>query len=637
MGLFGKDMNYEQALQVMIDESSKSRDVKAAFKVLNEFNKYSTVYHVGRILCIARELINCSDRCLEINRCLRDAEKNTPREDREREIYTYLKHPFVFDYVNYFYEIKGIYQAAFYVANCYLYGWGVEKDKNKAYEAAKLAAQMDKDNEFYFDADNLCTRLSLITGMSANPTDSTPTQENLSEKEYKTICYDSGTIYEGEVKNGKPHGKGKYTSTKGWVYEGEFANGAITGHGVIKFASGGTYDGEFVDQKRNGHGIEKFPDGSIYDGEWKDDKRNGHGKYVLTDGMYYDGEWVNDVKQGRGKFTEKAGEYTLIYEGEYIDGKREGRFEGHVIGGTSGKTYLRFFKNDESIVGADKTEENKNWTVDDFNDYWRKSNEELKRNIAAGKVKSTNVNLGNGASGAGIYNAIKKVVLNSFGGDYDGDTMDGRRCGYGECAYSDGDEYKGCWKNDTFNGVGRYDFAGGGWYFGQFENGQMNGYGVCFDGKDYHFGRFIDGSCVTEQNILNLIGSNGAWMEFDPANNAWIFGDTKNQSSAIMKDKHGIQYGWKKNGMKYMAVFDTEAAPMMYYGCDSKNDKSINDDSGAVVNVNHYVYIGSIKGFECCGRGTIHYTSGDSFDAEFENGEPVEEYHRYDKYGNEIE
>ena len=39
-----------------------------------------------------------------------------------------------------------------------------------------------------------------------------------------TIKYPNGDEYKGDVKNGKPHGKGKYISD-GDTFEGNFANG----------------------------------------------------------------------------------------------------------------------------------------------------------------------------------------------------------------------------------------------------------------------------------------------------------------------------------------------------------------------------------------------------------------------------
>lgn len=375
MGLFNKKMDYEQALQVLVDDKAKDRDRKTACKLLEEFNKYSTVYSVGRILCIARKMVKVENACLEINRCLRDAEKNTPSENREKEIYQYLNHSFVFNFVNYFYIMDGLYQAAYYIANCYLYGWGVNKDKIEAHRAAKLAAEMDKNDEFWLDANSLFARLSIIVGTAAKQTESSNIQDKKATSEIKTYRCGNGDLYEGEMLNGEYHGKGKYTKAeKRWVYEGDFVNGQMIGQCKLTYKNGDVYQGE------------------VLKGIW-----NGKGKHTYADGTYYEGDFKDGLKHGHGKFTEKSGDYTLIFEGDYIGGKREGRFEGHVIGGTSGKTYLYYFKADEKVGSMGEANEgNKHFTADEYkkhqDEYWRKSNEELHRNKAAGNVNNANVN-----------------------------------------------------------------------------------------------------------------------------------------------------------------------------------------------------------------------------------------------------
>jgi hypothetical protein len=49
-------------------------------------------------------------------------------------------------------------------------------------------------------------------------------------------------------------------------------------------SDGSLYEGEYKDDKRNGRGKYTWPDGQVYEGEWKDDKRNGRGKHTWPDG-----------------------------------------------------------------------------------------------------------------------------------------------------------------------------------------------------------------------------------------------------------------------------------------------------------------------------------------------------------------
>lgn len=185
----------------------------------------------------------------------------------------------------------------------------------------------------------------------------------------------------------------------------------------LTYTNGDTYEGEVLNGKRHGKGRYTFKSGAYYDGEWKSGEKQGHGKYVFADGTYYDGEWVNGVKQGKGKFTEKSGEYTSIYEGEYINGQREGRFVGEVLNSSSGKKYLRFYKDDKFVSEHDITEENKNWTLEDSNKSWHDSNEELRRRLDAdNSAKTASAATGNSTYVDNLIDSWRKIMAE----DYDG-------------------------------------------------------------------------------------------------------------------------------------------------------------------------------------------------------------------------
>ena len=54
----------------------------------------------------------------------------------------------------------------------------------------------------------------------------------------------------------------------------------------------------------NGKGKEYYSNGNIrYEGDYVNGKREGNGKYIFEDGTYYIGEWKN------GLFNEKRKEY----------------------------------------------------------------------------------------------------------------------------------------------------------------------------------------------------------------------------------------------------------------------------------------------------------------------------------------
>ena len=98
--------------------------------------------------------------------------------------------------------------------------------------------------------------------------------------------------YVGELKDGKPHGKGTYIWKNGTKYEGEWKDGERYGQGRFTFTDGSKYVGEFKDGKKHGQGTYTYPDGRKYEGEWKDGKtwtgifydKNGNISFKIVNG-----------------------------------------------------------------------------------------------------------------------------------------------------------------------------------------------------------------------------------------------------------------------------------------------------------------------------------------------------------------
>ncbi len=108
--------------------------------------------------------------------------------------------------------------------------------------------------------------------------------------------------YEGELKNGVKHGKGKEIHRDGTDnYEGEFKNG-----------------------QRNGFGTSTSVNGRSYEGEWKNGKEHGIGKRISlvgaavasSDNEYVTGERI-DKNKIRTFYTSGA---SFVYEGEFREG-----------------------------------------------------------------------------------------------------------------------------------------------------------------------------------------------------------------------------------------------------------------------------------------------------------------------------
>ena len=151
-------------------------------------------------------------------------------------------------------------------------------------------------------------------------------------KEY--FGYNDVLVYEGEYLNGKRNGKGKEYSEFDFDIDID----------ILRF------EGEYLNGKRHGKGKE-YDERSMnlkFEAEYSEGKRNGKGKeyyvdyrnevYLIFDGEYLDNKELIGTKNDKyGKFLDKLNhtksvgkEYetnygNLIYEGEYLNGKRHGK------------------------------------------------------------------------------------------------------------------------------------------------------------------------------------------------------------------------------------------------------------------------------------------------------------------------
>ena len=212
-------------------------------------------------------------------------------------------------------------------------------------------------------------------------------------KEYSYLG-ELALVYEGEYLNGKRNGKGKKYFRNVLVFEGEYLEGKRYGKGKEYYNNGKLrfegeylynyklkgkfyvegkleYEGDYLYEKKyNGKGYDKNGNviyelingngkvkeyfefgGLIFDGEYLNGKRNGFGKEYSFDVLKYEGEFSDGKKNGFGK---QYGSYGILnYEGQFLNGKKHGigkefhlnkklKYEGQFINGKSqgkGKEY----------------------------------------------------------------------------------------------------------------------------------------------------------------------------------------------------------------------------------------------------------------------------------------------------------
>ncbi|KAL9184895.1 hypothetical protein ACHAXT_002672 [Thalassiosira profunda] len=181
--------------------------------------------------------------------------------------------------------------------------------------------------------------VDLITPPRAAPRDDISLDGTTDEPNSSTIRWGNGDVYEGPVKNGKPHGKGVFKYGNGCVYDGEVKDGMPHGKGIFKFTNGDVFDGQWVNGKRNGRGIYTWKDGAAYDGEYQDDQKHGKGVFYYPGGDRYCGRWENGQKLRKGKITFASGN---VYEGEFQNDKPHGW--GVVEFSRSGDVYMGEWK-----------------------------------------------------------------------------------------------------------------------------------------------------------------------------------------------------------------------------------------------------------------------------------------------------
>ena len=306
----------------------------------------------------------------------------------------------------------------------------------------------------------------------AAPKKETKTQPKASVAKTMRKEYSNGS-YEGEMKDGEPHGFGTYRWNDGDVYTGEYVNGTRHGKGKFVFASGNYYDGEWADGKYQGHGIYHWNDGDEFDGEWKDGKRHGKGKWTYADGRYYTGVWENG---------ESISSSSIVYPST-----------------SNAKTATKTAPKATTTKGRIQYEHS----------YYEG---DLVDGIQHGK---------------GVY-------VWDDGTRYVGDFFEGNITGHGVSYYTNGDEYDGEWVkgkkcgHGVYKSYGKNDIKGGTFvsyiYEGEWKDGKKHGRGVAKGYKVFsYFGHVYMSWSYDGEWVADNKHGNGAYWEWggDAANESW--------------------------------------------------------------------------------------------------------------------
>lgn len=121
--------------------------------------------------------------------------------------------------------------------------------------------------------------------------------------------------------NGPKTGKGKRTYPNGAVYEGELKDGLWHGRGKL-VRKDVTHEGEFKDGWVHGKGKMVFNDGSMLESEFKKGQPHGEGKFSFMDGGILVCNFLSRRPHGPGTFWEADGKANIQV---YNMGENEGR------------------------------------------------------------------------------------------------------------------------------------------------------------------------------------------------------------------------------------------------------------------------------------------------------------------------
>uniref|UniRef100_A0AAX7V7E8 Alsin Rho guanine nucleotide exchange factor ALS2 a n=1 Tax=Astatotilapia calliptera TaxID=8154 RepID=A0AAX7V7E8_ASTCA len=147
-----------------------------------------------------------------------------------------------------------------------------------------------------------------------------------------TMKWPDGRLYKGNFKNGLEDGYGDCVIpnkllNKTDTYQGQWREGKIHGFGKYKYASGEVYEGCFCDGQRHGYGMLSSGklarnSSSVFIGQWVHDKKTGYGVYDdITRGEKYMGMWLDDQRHGSAVVITQ---HSVYFEGTFRENKMSG-------------------------------------------------------------------------------------------------------------------------------------------------------------------------------------------------------------------------------------------------------------------------------------------------------------------------
>ena len=194
-------------------------------------------------------------------------------------------------------------------------------------EVEESCIEHPADGEIPESAAAVCFRTASWRGALPVPTGGDGAAGRGEEREAETAAPDGAdreeAKYEGQHRDGKPHGRGVLTFANGDRYVGEFADGEIRGHGTMHLANGDVYggDGEFDERGFQGCGLYVRANGDRFLGQFRDGRFHGRGTYEWAEGVAATCDWRDG-----GRIVESCKAHRVTGIGE--------RYRGEAVCGT---------------------------------------------------------------------------------------------------------------------------------------------------------------------------------------------------------------------------------------------------------------------------------------------------------------
>ena len=280
---------------------------------------------------------------------------------------------------------------------------------------------------------------------------------------------------------------------KNFIYFGEytqFGKGLNPhGRGVLLYNNGDKYFGNFKQGKKDGIGVMFFKNGSKYLGQWEKNKMEGYGIYHYPTGAKYEGYFKGNKRNGVGiLITKKGTQYKTVWKEGNINNY------GQIIY-DDGKIYegfiLNFFREKKGILKYPNGDIFNGIFKDDLLNY--------------GKFLFHNGDTYQGFFKENKFDGYGKYIYKNLGEVYEGQFLNGKKHGVGKYYYKNGDVYEGYWADDMRNGYGFIKYCNGDWYQGHFLKDIRHGIGIYYEQKgfEYYLGEWTDDNKEGVATIYN--------------------------------------------------------------------------------------------------------------------------------------